>query len=570
VSEENANGAACRAGARSVRAMIWHLAVLAVVAVLTMVLFVGRTEVWLPDEARFGLAGRQMFETGEYLVPQLNLRPYTNKPPFFMWMQAASAHLIGRFDSTAARLPAALPGLALVILTYLFARMLTTPRGAFLSGVVFATSALPVLMARTGVSDMLLALMIVSAIMLLYVAQQTSRPTLCMTGAFVMMAFGVLVKGPVALVVPLAVGVGIALATGRMRHLSRAYVLPGFVLMVLIVAAWVVPACYRGGGYYTTKLILTEGIERAFARRNIRPFDAFYYIPVMLWGIFPWTFLFIPAVLAPLKRPERRQQRSMLVPLVWCAAVFVLFSAMHGKRHPYILPLFPAAAILVGDFLDRCARGSCRKLARYLNLALGAVTLAVAGLLAFGYARMGLSIPKVLPCVGLLAAAGVGILLASRSPLKMAAVTVAALTAVYVWGFAVVMPSLEAFRPARTFSAVIDRHLPADARMVAYEYGSHLYNFYLRRIIPECEELHELAEFLRGPLPAYCLMRTKEFLKLPANFRNRFEVVAREAVPLRNYNMILVRVRGPGVDAVGEKPIIITGGGPPSASRSDD
>jgi len=554
--------AACSRPARcSWATSLAHVILLVLVSVVTMVLFVSATEIWVPDESRFALAGRQMFETGDYLVPQLKGRPYTNKPPLFMWLQTGAAHLIGHFDVTAARLPAALSGVLLVILTYCFARLFTTARAAFWAGMVLATSALPVLLARTGVTDMTLALLVTAAIMLLFLTYRTNRPTLCMTLAFVVMALGVLVKGPVALVVPLLVGAVNALVSHRARKPSRAHVLPGFLLLVAIVAAWVVPACMRGGPYYTTKLVFTEGLQRAFARRNMRPFDAFFYVPVMLWGIFPWSFLFLGALLSALRPRNRSTRRRMLVPLVWFGVVFVLFSLMHSKRHPYILLLFPAAAMLVGDFIDGCALNPRPRLAHAFYLLAGALTLAAAAILGYGCFHMALGMFEMTVAVAIIALAGAAIVLASRRPVGAAAVAAIGFAVVYAWVFAAVMPALERFRPARTFCAVVNREVPADARLVSYKYGSHLYDFYVARTVSELEELCELVDYLAGPRPAYCLMRTKEFFDLPGRIRSNFEVVARESIPFRDYNMILVRAPARGADRRGAKPIIIAAGG---------
>jgi 4-amino-4-deoxy-L-arabinose transferase-like glycosyltransferase len=150
---------------------------------------------------------------------------------------------------------------------------------------------------------------------------------------YVGMGLAVLVKGPVGIALVL-------LATVR-RGWAK-HPLWGIPLMLAVIAAWLVPACIRGGPEYTDTILFRQTAGRMVQSwSHQRPF--WYYVPHLIVGFFPWIF-FVPRALARGWNEERRL-------FLWFVLGFVFFSLVSGKRERYLLPLYPALALLVGRYV---------------------------------------------------------------------------------------------------------------------------------------------------------------------------------------------------------------------------
>jgi 4-amino-4-deoxy-L-arabinose transferase-like glycosyltransferase len=345
------------------------------VLVLGAVLYLpglGREILRHPLEAKYALAAREMLRGGPWLVAHLFGEIYPDKPPLYFWAVAGVAELRGgHLDEVASRLPAVAGALAGLALTFLLGETLFGRQAGLAAATVLATSGLFFWYARQGHPDQFLTAGVTLACLALwrsFAAPAGGRRTAWIALAYAAMALSVLSKGLLGLVLPL-LGAGLYLIlTGPLRAVpGRLGLGRGLPVFVLIVLGWYGPAVARYGTGYLRETIVHHQLER-YARAFVHHGPWYYYFSEFTTGFLPWS-LFVPGALAlawqawqrtrprprdPGQAPPDASERAavppapFLFPLCWFVTGFVFFSLSTGKRGAYLLPLYPAAALLVG------------------------------------------------------------------------------------------------------------------------------------------------------------------------------------------------------------------------------
>jgi 4-amino-4-deoxy-L-arabinose transferase-like glycosyltransferase len=353
-----------------------------------------------PLEAKYALAAREMVRGGPWLVAHLFGEIYPDKPPLYFWATAGVAEMRGgRLDEVSARLPAVIGGLASLAFTLLLGESLFGARAGLISAAVVATSGLFFWYARQGHPDQFLIAGVTLAYLALwrsFGAPAGSRRTGWIALAYAAMGFAVMSKGLLGLVLPL-IGVGLYLGvTGPLRAIPRRLGLwPGLPIFAAIVLAWYGPAVARYGVGYLRETLVHQQMER-YARSWVHQGPWYQYFADFATGFLPWS-LFVPGAIALAWQAGRevrggphdagagpadsQDPAPFLFPACWFVSGFVFFSLSTGKRAAYLLPLYPAAALLVGwtwtQMIDEGRRS--RSLAAPVKLlAAGAALLALA------------------------------------------------------------------------------------------------------------------------------------------------------------------------------------------------
>lgn len=288
----------------------------------------GRVGLLSVDEPRYAWIGRAMAESGDWITPRLYGDVWLEKPPLLYWMIAAGWKL-GLRDEWAVRLPVALAALAFLAL---FWRSLRREFGfeiATASTGILSTCGGWLLYAHVGVTDIPLAATFGAAMLLAW------RGWLRLAG--VCLGLAILAKAlvPIALALPL-----LWWFRGRWREL----VLP-VLIAVAVAAPWYVLAAMRHGRALFDDLILRQHFARFFRASSdvLHPQPFWFYVPILLLLLLPWT----PLALAAHPRRLWADQRTRFF-VVWLGFGLVFFSLSQGKLPGYLLPLFPAAAALMG------------------------------------------------------------------------------------------------------------------------------------------------------------------------------------------------------------------------------
>jgi 4-amino-4-deoxy-L-arabinose transferase-like glycosyltransferase len=296
-----------------------------------------------PDEGRYAEIAREIFVLKDWLIPHLNLLPYLEKPPLVYWLTALSFKVFG-YTEMAARLPSAASALAGLFVAYGLGRVLWGPLPGVLSALVLATAAGYVALGRILTLDMTFTLFLNLGIGLGYLALSRERSRLWLW-AYAALALAVLTKGPVALVLAgLTWGLWVWISRRPWRGLIQ---VRGWLLLALLALPWFIAVQWRYPEFFHF-FILEQHFER-FLTPAIHPEPAYYYGPVLLGLLLPWTWL-LPWALSVGPRWRDPDYRFLVI---WAAAIVVFFSLSRGKLVPYILPALLPLALLLGRGLAR-------------------------------------------------------------------------------------------------------------------------------------------------------------------------------------------------------------------------
>ena len=287
------------------------LVLLALVTAL-LVFRLGATPLVGPDEPRYTRVAIEMHRAGEWVTPTLAGEPWLEKPPLFYWAAGAAFSLLGETEA-AARVPSVLAAVLLVFATALVGARLHGSAAGLHAGFAAGLSLLPFAYGHAASMDMLLAATVTVAIGLVALRLLGIAGRLSIVFAAAFAGLAVLAKGPLGLLLPGLVVGGYVLATREWRWL-RELVSPLAVAAFVVVAApWYVAIFLDQGRHFLDVFILNHNVQRFTSTVHNHPGPFWYYVPVLLAGLFPWSGLTVPAVW----RTSPRESRADLFVLLW-------------------------------------------------------------------------------------------------------------------------------------------------------------------------------------------------------------------------------------------------------------
>ena len=527
--------------------------VILLLAALLFICNIWGYDLWAPDEPFFGEGAREMVVDGQWVVTHVNGMVNTHKPPFFFWLIALLSLPFGRVTSLTARLPSALAAIGTVAMTLRLGRRSSSERTAVLAAFILATCYLFWDKARSVQIDAVLCCLIwvaLSAFESWRAGDLDGRRAGLVFWAAA--ALAVLAKGPVGLLLPL----GIALATlvvdreiGRWRHFAP---FTGPLLFAAICGAWVVATMLWGPAEYSVWAALKEHfVDRGLhGMHHAQPW--WYYAKVLPPQLLPWTFLVPGAVVLAWRRRDRTD-KFLLVTVIF---IVLFFSISTEKRTLYVLPAFPAFALMtarfVGAFLgwDEAPAVSRRWITVGQSFLAGLLILL--GVVAPFAAQRVDEVPTwiIYALAGLLLATGLATLWAVIKRNDFAAVVLpgAGLAAVFLFVAVFVYPMADAFKSSRDFAGVIAEETAesraAGHEVMAFDLGNlpiH-YAFYTNGIYTvETKEVAELAQHFDREELVFAVANAKRIDELPPKIRDRMEIVATTHASRRDVALIANR-----------------------------
>jgi len=339
------------------------------------------------DEGRYAEMAREMFVTGDWITPRYNGYKYFEKPPLQTWLNALTFAWFG-IGEWQARLYTGLASFAGVLLVGFTGARLFNPLSGFLAAVVLACSPYWNLMGHFNALDMGLAFWMTLSLCSLLLAQRPGLQAGAVRGwmwaCWGAMAFAVLSKGLVGLILPGAVLVLYTLIARDWALWKRLYLVSGLVIFFAIVTPWFVLVQQRNPEFFNFFFIVQQ-FRRYLTPEQNRPGPLYYFVPVLLVGFLPWLSVAWQSIRHALRMPRQPNGFSpMLVLLIWSAFIFLFFSASHSKLISYVLPVAPALALMIGAYLplmsaDRFRRHLLGYLVFLVVAAFGIIFLAYQG-----------------------------------------------------------------------------------------------------------------------------------------------------------------------------------------------
>ena len=357
--------------------LLWLLALL-----LSIVWFVmlGTRTLVPTDEGRYAEMAREMLASGDWITTRLNGIKYFEKPPLQIWMTALAFKLFG-LGEWQARLWTGLCGYAGIILTgvagmHVFGRRTGVAAALILGSCLFWSA-----MGHINTLDMGLAGGMTLALCGMLVSQVAAGPTAAavrrnwMLACWAGMALAVLSKGLIGLALPGAVLIVYTLVARDWAIWTRLHLLAGLLVFSAITVPWFVLVSLHNPEF-ARFFFIHEHFERFTSKVHHRTGAWYYFLPILVAGLLPWLAVAVQAMVAGCRErfdetvtalPARRFQPKKLL-LVWSILIFVFFSVSGSKLPSYILPIFPALALLLAAYLQDAPRRAWWLLAGSITL----------------------------------------------------------------------------------------------------------------------------------------------------------------------------------------------------------
>jgi 4-amino-4-deoxy-L-arabinose transferase-like glycosyltransferase len=523
----------------------------AVVLILAAILFfarLGARALW-SSEFRWAEIAREMLVTHNYFWPTINGHVYYDKPLGSYWLVIFSAPFTGGLNEAATRLPCAIAGLLAVLLLMLLTRRLYDARTAILSGVILATSFSFVFFSRDASADVETITGELAAL-LLFSHNEERGGGMWVVGLWLIMAATSLTKGLLGFALPLLMIGAYSCLRDGWAQLSQE-ILRGSVtdrVRKLIERNrwffnWHTVAGIAVGGfvYYlpfeiSARMMGTQkGLAMVYRENVVRffhPFDhrgpIYLYVYVIFGLMAPWSAL-LPAAMVEthsLRRAGAEPARADRFALVYFWATFIFFTLSGSRRSYYILPILPAAAVLVARTLAYPGQLRSMIARRLMTLGYAIVAFAAIGgivLLIPAWAILpspydalpDLPAKPAFIVLWILSVAAVIYTIrkfsAYRVAISMAAIAYLVMTYIYIFA----MPAAEAYRGEKPFGyAVLNRIGGATDHLVLFKTEGPLFYLNPPKPLPEFDKKQDLQDSIAKGDAKWMIVRRRDMPKL--------------------------------------------------------
>jgi 4-amino-4-deoxy-L-arabinose transferase-like glycosyltransferase len=330
-------------------AVRYRTLLLVVLGALLYIAFLGLRDLWYPDELDIAEVARAMFVSGDWVSPRRMGVIWVDYPPMIYWAGTIFAHLFDGMSAFSLRLPNAIAAICTVIITCAVASHWFGARIGLWAGFALLTFLTFVYEANSYRPDVLFALMITSGLVVYaYGAADKPRWYLRVAG-FALLGLAMLAKGPLGLLLP---GLVLTLWLGARHEWRRALELAPLSLIALaIYLPWFAATADAMGWNNILYELYAQNFARfqdGAVRGHAQPF--YYYLQNFWTDFAPWSWL-VPAAIWWLVRSGRWRDPRIQLVLWWFGAFFVFLSVAATKRQLYLLPAYPAVALLLAPWL---------------------------------------------------------------------------------------------------------------------------------------------------------------------------------------------------------------------------
>lgn len=586
-----------------------HRWLLAVIGCFVFGLNLGATRLWDVDEAIFSEAAVEMMERGDLITPYYNGLLFAHKPPLMYWCQIAAFRVFG-LNEFSARLFAAVFGVATVLLTYEIGRMLFNPRVGLWSGVILTGCVNFAVISRAATPDSPLTFFSTLALLFLILGRRSAEQHLATTetptqhsalhvgwkyyaAAYLAMAVGTLVKGPVAIVMPMAVwgmyllveqsqtAVGVAgitdqtttITASRWKTVWNSFLKgavafgllfwpPGFCrtvwrmrpltalgVLLMVAGPWYLAVGLNTNGEFLREFFLVHNVGRATGAMEHHSGSLLFYPVTICIGTFPWCVLLWPALVHLVRgiRENSLARSEYTLLACWCGVWVGCFTLVATKLANYVIPAFPGIALMIGVLVDSWLQE--RKFSRYrpwlnrgwITLAAVGVGCSVAILIATRLFLAGEQTPALIGIVPICGAL-CGWYQTSRGQLFRSLQTLAIaglLFATGLLGYAIL--PIDAHKNTHELGDLIQLRSTGQPSIATYKYSPPSLVFYSRCFFDRLRSRDAVETYFRQHKTNAFLITTEQQVQhLLARLPSDFQVLRTERQFLKNQNIVVL------------------------------
>lgn len=313
--------------------------VLALIVAFNIFFGLGSVPLLDPDEPVYAETAREMIKFNDYLSPRIYNEYWFDKPPMYYWLVAGTMHVFGD-DEFSARFPAAMMAFLTVMMLYCSVTWLLSEQAGFWSALVLSTCIQFFYLGKAAVTDTTLLFFLTGAL-LCYLHKRYWLMYVCM-------ALATVTKGPIGIVFPGAIIFLHIACTGKWRRILEMHCLRGLLLYFIIAAPWYYMMYQVHGMEFINTFLGFHNLTRFTTPEHPTRVLWWYYLPVIILGLFPWTGLLLQSIKAVITDCHSEEFDKMIFVQVWWLFVLIFFTISKTKLVSYILPMFPALAIMIG------------------------------------------------------------------------------------------------------------------------------------------------------------------------------------------------------------------------------
>jgi 4-amino-4-deoxy-L-arabinose transferase-like glycosyltransferase len=345
------------------------------------------------QEAREALVVWEIIHSGNWILPLRNGVEIPSKPPLYHWLAALTAKSAHQLDEFTVRFPSAFLGTLGVLLTYLAGAILWGRSAGLVAALILSTSVEWRQAAKVARVDMTLTFVLLCAFLFFLYLYRTGggRKKAIILG--LILGLATLAKGPLGFVVPCFTYLLFLWVRQDLSFVRRLHPLLLISTCAVVADSWYALALSQGGESFL-EVVIKENFSMTIGQEAGHPHPFFSYIPFFFQNMAPWSLFVIPVAVSIFRSRRELAQEQLLYFVVWFGAVFIFFSAFTQKRPVYILPLYPAVALLLGAWwqkLKDAPYSSSHILARATAYMNAASFLLLSGVLLFQILGQGLS-----------------------------------------------------------------------------------------------------------------------------------------------------------------------------------
>ena len=322
-----------------------------------------------PDEPRYAQVAREMFQRDDFITPTLGGVPWFEKPPLLYWMMMASYRVFG-VSELAARLGPAICGLLTALVVYWAGKNVAALNDddekvgranlGHWAAFVFLSSLGTIAFSRGASFDIVLTMTMTGALCCFLVwhvrnvrSAEGNSPPWLLAAFYLFIGLSLLAKGLVGIVLPCGI-IGAYLLARRELPAKR-FLLSlfwGIPIAIAVASVWYGPMIYRHGWTFIDQFIVQHHFARFVSNKYRHPQPIYFYLPVVAALVLPWTMVLIATLVSSTRwrwRGMDTVDRVRVFALAWLAVPTLFFSLSGSKIPGYVLPVLPAAALLVAE-----------------------------------------------------------------------------------------------------------------------------------------------------------------------------------------------------------------------------
>jgi 4-amino-4-deoxy-L-arabinose transferase-like glycosyltransferase len=542
-----------------------HYAILLAATALLLFPNLGNHSLWDVDEGINAEAAREMWEADSWITPIFNFELRTAKPALLYWLQGTSYSIFG-VNEFAARLPSVLAGMLTILLVYELGRGMFGAGAGLLAGIILASALEFCMLAHAATPDATLLLFTVLTFYFFWRSVETGR-----TGWYIpagaAAGLAVLTKGPIGLALP---GLVVLIYFAWNRELRKVWdrrVLQSLGTFLLVALPWYILVAVETRGVWAAKFLGRENLFRFMQPMENHSGPVIYHALGILVLFAPWSVFLMGALWHGVRssrtaRPDdstapaiSKETRANRLLLSWFACYLVFFSIAATKLPNYVLPLYPAIAVLTGRFLASWRRAEFRLPRWVMPTAVAALAfvgvvtivgfLVVGGTIRLPFGKMrlltGLEDWAFLGLIPMTAAVVAGFAL--RRDRRDRFLVTCATAAVFFVASIAAFPSmcLDAHKGPKALVEQAQANQPGrEIRLAGLYYFQPSLVFYGQREVRKLESLEQTVEFLSLPYPAYLFVPEPMWRKYAPHVPVAYRQIAKQYDFLKNCEVLVV------------------------------